>query len=101
MLLMALSGIGVYGAIYHLVGIPWLIRSARANIGKILAVNSNFGSLENAGATVITGLLIDQFLMPDGFHRTGHHLCGHRIGHVVARRDRADSRRRSRPGQQC
>ena len=60
-LLMALSGIGVFGAIYHPVGIPWLIRSARANTGKLLAVNGIFGSLGNAGAAVIAGLLIDQF----------------------------------------
>ena len=33
-LLVALSGIGVFGAIYHPVGIPWLIRSTTANTGK-------------------------------------------------------------------
>lgn len=60
-LLMALSGIGIFGAIYHPVGIPWLIRSASANTGKLLAVNGIFGSLGNAGAAVIAGLLIDLY----------------------------------------
>ena len=60
-LLLALSGIGIFGAIYHPVGIPWLIRSATRNTGKILAVNGIFGSLGNAGAAVIAGVLIDLY----------------------------------------
>lgn len=60
-LLMALSGIGIFGAIYHPVGIPWLIRNSGRNTGKLLAVNGIFGSLGNAGAGVIAGLLIDLF----------------------------------------
>ncbi len=60
-LLVALSGIGIFGAIYHPVGIPWLIRSTTANTGKVLAVNGIFGSLGNAGAAVIAGILIDLF----------------------------------------
>lgn len=60
-LLFALSGIGIFGAIYHPVGIPWLIRNSGPNTGKLLAVNGIFGSLGNAGAGVIAGLLIDLF----------------------------------------
>ena len=60
-LLLALSGIGIFGAIYHPVGIPWLIRSTTKNTGKVLAVNGIFGSLGNAGAAVIAGILIDLY----------------------------------------
>ena len=60
-LLLALSGIGVFGAIYHPVGIPWLIRSTTKNTGKTLAVNGIFGSLGNAGAAVLAGILIDLY----------------------------------------
>ena len=60
-LLLALSGIGIFGAIYHPVGIPWLIRSTTKNTGKTLAVNGIFGSLGNAGAAVIAGVLIDLY----------------------------------------
>ncbi|MEL0020854.1 MAG: MFS transporter, partial [Rickettsiales bacterium] len=60
-LVFALSGIGIFGAIYHPVGIPWLIRNSGRNTGKALAINGIFGSLGNAGAGVIAGLLIEFF----------------------------------------
>ncbi len=58
-LMIGLAGIGLFGAIYHPVGIPWLIRNARRNTGKLLAVNGIFGGLGNASAGIIAGVLID------------------------------------------
>jgi MFS transporter, FSR family, fosmidomycin resistance protein len=60
MLLVSLGGLGFFAAIYHPVGIPWLIRTASSRaVGKTLAINGVFGSFGTAGAGVITGLLID------------------------------------------
>ncbi len=56
-----LTGIGLFAAIYHPIGIPWLMRSTRGNTGKLLAVNGIFGSLGSAGAGLIAGVLIDVF----------------------------------------
>jgi MFS family permease len=58
-LMVGLAGIGLFGAIYHPIGIPWMIRNAPVNLGKILAVNGIFGSLGSAGAGLIAGILID------------------------------------------
>ena len=58
-LMLGLAGIGAFGAIYHPIGIPWLIRNTTRNTGKILAVNGVFGTLGNAGAGIVAGLLID------------------------------------------
>jgi len=58
-LMIGLAGIGLFGAIYHPIGIPWMIRNAPVNLGKILAVNGIFGSLGSAGAGLIAGILID------------------------------------------
>lgn len=58
MLLAALAGIGLFGAIYHPVGIPWLIRSSKGNTGRLLAINGIFGGLGAACAGAVTGLLI-------------------------------------------
>ncbi|MFT6581675.1 MAG: MFS family permease [Alphaproteobacteria bacterium] len=60
LLLLSLAGLGFFASIYHPVGIPWLIRTARNRaVGKTLAINGVFGSFGTAGAGVITGLLID------------------------------------------
>ena len=59
-LLIGLSLIGVFAAIYHPVGIPWLVRSTTAK-GKALGFNNIFGSLGVAGAGIVAGLLIDNF----------------------------------------
>jgi len=58
-LMIGLAGIGLFGAIYHPIGIPWMIRNAPVNLGKILAVNGIFGSLGSAAAGLIAGILID------------------------------------------
>ncbi len=59
MLLLAL--IGVFGAIYHPVGIPWLIRNSKRGTGFKLAINGVFGGLGAAVAGGGTGLLIGGF----------------------------------------
>lgn len=60
-LMLGLSGIGLFAAIYHPVGIPWLIRNTSANRGKLLAINALFGTLGSAIAGVVSGTLIDLF----------------------------------------
>ncbi len=60
MLMLSLGGIGVFAAIYHPVGIPWLVRVAReGRQGQLLAFNGIFGSLGVAGAAMVAGTLID------------------------------------------
>ena len=57
-LMLGLAAVGLFSAIYHPVGIAWLVRSARAR-GMALAVNGIFGSLGVASAGLIAGVLID------------------------------------------
>lgn len=54
-----LTGIGVFAAIYHPVGIPWLVRNTGSKKGKALGFNGIFGSLGGAIAGVTTGFFID------------------------------------------
>ncbi len=54
----ALTLIGVFAAIYHPVGIPWLVKHA-ANRGRALGINGVFGSAGTAGAAVIAGGLAE------------------------------------------
>ncbi|TDJ14005.1 MAG: MFS transporter [Gammaproteobacteria bacterium] len=58
-LMWSLTGIGVFAAIYHPVGIPWLVRNAGTRRGKVLGFNGIFGSLGTALAGVVAGSLID------------------------------------------
>lgn len=53
-----LTAIGVFAAIYHPVGIPWLIRHA-VNRGRALGWNGVAGSLGTAGAALVAGVLAD------------------------------------------
>jgi len=55
-LAVGLALIGTFAAIYHPVGIAWLVRSA-ASRGRALGVNGVFGSLGTAGAAVVAGAL--------------------------------------------
>jgi MFS family permease len=57
---LGLTSVGLFAAIYHPVGIAWLIRNARAR-GKALGVNGIFGSVGVASAGVVAGALIDGF----------------------------------------
>lgn len=54
-----LAGIGLFAAIYHPVGIPWLVRNAEVGKGKALGFNGIFGSLGGAVAALTAGTLID------------------------------------------
>lgn len=57
-LFVGLTAIGVFSAIYHPVGIAWLVRNARSR-GKALGINGIFGSLGIASAGLVAGALID------------------------------------------
>lgn len=57
-LMVGLAGIGLFAAIYHPVGIPWLIRNAVAR-GKALGFNGIFGNAGVAVGSFATGLIID------------------------------------------
>lgn len=54
-----LAAIGLFAAIYHPVGIPWLIRTSAGATGQKLAVNGIFGGLGSAAAGALTGVLIE------------------------------------------
>lgn len=58
-MMLSLTGLGFFAAVYHPVGIPWLLRSVRRDVGKVLGFNGIFGSLGAAGAGLSGGLLID------------------------------------------
>ncbi|MES9935989.1 MAG: MFS transporter [Sedimenticola sp.] len=58
-LLVLLGGIGLFAAIYHPVGISWLVRHSEGDTGKKLAINGVFGGLGAAAAGGITGLLLE------------------------------------------
>lgn len=60
-MMVGLAGIGLFAAIYHPIGIPWLIGNSTGKTGRLLAVNGIFGSLGAAGAGLIAGILIDLF----------------------------------------
>jgi len=57
-LLLGLSAIGLFSAIYHPVGIAWLVKSAERP-GRALGINGVFGSVGIAAAGLIAGALID------------------------------------------
>lgn len=58
LLCLGLAGIGLFAAIYHPVGIPWLVRNA-ANHGRALGINGVFGSVGTASAALVAGLFAD------------------------------------------
>ncbi|MHA1570952.1 MAG: MFS transporter [Alphaproteobacteria bacterium] len=58
-LMIGLTGVGLFAAIYHPVGIAWLIRNTGPNRGKVLGINGIFGSVGIAAAAVVAGSLID------------------------------------------
>jgi len=55
-----LTALGVAAAIYHPVGIAWLVRNSKSR-GKALGINGAFGGLGVAGAGLLAGALIDGF----------------------------------------
>jgi MFS family permease len=56
----ALGCLGLFGSIYHPVGIAWLVRNA-VNRGKALGVNGAFGGFGPAIGGLMAGVLIDAF----------------------------------------
>jgi MFS family permease len=56
----ALGVLGLFGSIYHPVGIAWLVRTA-VNRGKALGINGAFGGFGPALGGVMAGVLIDSF----------------------------------------
>ncbi len=55
-----LTALGLAAAIYHPVGIAWLVRNARSR-GRALGINGAFGGFGVAGAGLAAGALIDLF----------------------------------------
>lgn len=55
----ALAALGLFAAIYHPVGIPWVVRATAAR-GRALGVNGVFGNVGVASAAVVSGWLIDR-----------------------------------------
>ena len=66
----ALLAMGVFGAIYHPVGIP-LVLDGRTKTGMPIAINGIFGNLGVGGAALITGFFIDQYGWRAGFYVPG------------------------------
>ena len=58
MLFAGLTVIGLFAAIYHPVGIAWIVASARKR-GMTLGINGVFGNAGNAVAPVFVGVMID------------------------------------------
>ena len=56
-LMLALCGLGVFGAFYHSVGIGWIIRTAREQ-GHAMGVNGLWGSAGLALYGIVPGVLI-------------------------------------------
>ena len=56
-LMLALCGLGVFGAIYHSAGIGWIIRTAREQ-GHAMGVNGLWGSFGLALYGIVPGVLI-------------------------------------------
>ncbi len=59
-LLLGLSAIGLFSAVYHPVGIAWLVKSADRP-GRALGINGIFGSVGIAAAGLVAGALIDLY----------------------------------------
>ena len=60
MIFAGLTMIGLFAAIYHPVGIAWIVASARKR-GMSLGINGVFGNLGNSLAPVFVGVMIDFF----------------------------------------
>ena len=60
MVFAGLTLIGLFAAIYHPVGIAWIVASARKQ-GMSLGINGVFGNVGNSLAPVFVGVMIDYF----------------------------------------
>ncbi len=59
-LLLGLSSLGIFAAIYHPVGIAWLVKSS-VKRGRALGINGVFGSIGISVAGLVAGALIEAF----------------------------------------
>ena len=59
-LLLGLTLIGIFGSIYHPVGIAWLVKHSRSR-GRALGINGVFGNIGTASASLLAGALADLF----------------------------------------
>jgi MFS family permease len=59
-MMIGLSSIGIFAAIYHPVGIPWLVRNTPRR-GLALGINGVFGPIGIAAAGLVAGALIDGY----------------------------------------
>ncbi|MAR79705.1 MAG: MFS transporter [Rhodospirillaceae bacterium] len=59
-LCIGLTMIGTFGAIYHPVGLAWLVKHSK-NRGRALGINGVFGNIGTASAAIIAGFLADFF----------------------------------------
>ena len=55
-LCIGLTMIGTFGAIYHPVGLAWLVKHSK-NRGRALGINGVFGNIGTASAAIIAGTL--------------------------------------------
>lgn len=82
-LLAGLSAMGLFAAIYHPVGIPWLISHAPQR-GRALGVNGVFGSAGMAAAALVAGGLSAVFGWRAAFIVPGALCLGCGVAFVVA-----------------
>ncbi|MET4806219.1 MFS transporter [Limibacillus sp. MBR-115] len=59
-LLVGLTALGLFAAIYHPVGIAWVVRNAKSR-GKALGINGIFGGMGVASSGLVAGSLIDLY----------------------------------------
>lgn len=97
-MLLGLTALGVFGSIYHPVGLAWLVRSA-TNKGRALGLNGVFGGLGPAVAGLLAGLLSDAYGWRSAFIVPGAAVVGTgvlflvlvRVGVIVDRHEHLSS----------
>lgn len=77
-----LGCIGLFAAIYHPVGIAWLVRHAESR-GKALGFNGLFGSLGTAGAALVAASLTELFGWRAAFIVPGAVTCVVGIAFII------------------
>jgi len=80
-----LGSIGLFAAIYHPVGIAWLVRHAESR-GKALGFNGVFGSLGTAAAALVAASLTELFGWRWAFIVPGIVACAVGIAFIVVLR---------------
>ncbi len=107
--LAALTLLGVFGAIYHPVGIAMVVEEGPPEaLGRRLGVNGVWGNMGVAGAALVTGILVDvagwrsAFLLPGVLAVAtglGYHLFLRRFGRAPRKKSRAGvPKEEMRPG---